>query len=103
MSTFKFQSNAILSHELQTPELNLPVPGIPILPPGVVAPEPQTLRYSSITKLYGVTGGGEPSSGEFEGFDLQETLKLASINGLPQEVGEYTLSVERTVISSDEL
>jgi hypothetical protein len=103
MSTFKFQSNAILSHELQEPELGLPVPGVPILPPGVVAPEPQTLHYSSTTKLYGVTGGGEPTVGTFEGFDLRETLRVAAINGVPPEVGEYTLSIERTVKSSDEL
>jgi hypothetical protein len=103
MSTFKFQSNAVISHELQAPELELPVPGIPILQPGVIAPEPQILRYSSTTKLYGVTGGGEPSGGAFEGFDLRETLKPVSISGVPPEVGEYTVSIERAIRSSDEL
>jgi len=103
MSTFTFQSNAVMSHELQAPELKLPVPGVPILPPGVVAPQPQILRYSSTTKLYGITDGGEPSSGEFEGFVVRERLGVTSISGLPPEVREYNLSIERTIKSSDEL
>jgi hypothetical protein len=103
MGTLKFQSTAILSHELQTLEAKLPVPGVPILPPGVVAPEPQTLSYLSTTKLYGIAGGAEPADGEFEGFNLRETLGLTPVKGLPPEVREYTLSIERTIKSSDEL
>ncbi|MDQ6809186.1 MAG: hypothetical protein M3Z64_07155, partial [Verrucomicrobiota bacterium] len=102
MNTRKFRSSVLLSEELQTPELKLPVPGIPMLPPGIVAPEPQTLRYDSATKLYGIGNFNDTAEGEHDGFYLRETINRTPLQGLPPEVVEYTVVVERTVRSSDE-
>jgi hypothetical protein len=103
MSTEKFRSSVLLAEELQAPELKLPVHGMAMLPPGVIAPEPQTLRYTSTTKLYGISGSDEPAEVEHDGFDLQELLKRIPISGVPPGIAEYSITVEKNIRSSDEL
>jgi hypothetical protein len=83
--------------------MNLPVDGIPMLPPDVVAPEKQTLRYTTHPKLYAIPPEQKPAEGDFEGIYLSERHVPRPQPNLPQYMGEYTISIQATVGTSGEL
>lgn len=82
--------------------MKLPVNGIPLLPPNVVAPEKQTLRYESAPKLYAIPPESQAADGEFEGLLLRESHVPTPQKDLPPHIGEYIISIEATVGSSTE-
>ena len=82
--------------------MKLPVDGIPLLPPDVIAPEKQVLRYVSATKLYAISPESVPVDCEFEGLRLREVHAPKPQTDLPAHIGEYTLNIEATIGSAAE-
>lgn len=102
------RSREELTSRLETPvigsasNMKLPVDGVPLLPPNVVAPEKQTLRYTSAPKLYAIPPESQAADGEFEGLLLREHHVPKPQKNLPPHIGEYTITIEATIGSSAE-
>ena len=74
-----------------------------MLPTGVIAPERQTLRFTCRPKLYGIPTAAKPFDGEVAGIRIREVFQPRLHSGLPPDIGDYVITVEKTVGSSDEL
>lgn len=83
--------------------MKLPIDGVPLLPPDVVAPEKQTLRYTSHAKLYAIGPEQTPLEGDLDGLYSRECHIPKPQQGLPQHIGEYTVTIEANIGSSKEL
>ena len=82
--------------------MNLP-DGVPLLPPDVLAPEMQVLRYTSHSKLYSIPSEAKPTEGDHEGLTFRESHEPESHPDLPGNVGRYRIIIEGSVGSSGEL
>ena len=83
--------------------MKLPVDGIPLLPPNVVAPERQVLRYITQTKHYAIPLDEKRGEGVYEGLYLQECHVPKPQPKFPPHFGEYTITVEANITTSGEL
>ena len=76
--------------------------GVPILPPDVIAPEKQILRYISHPKLYSIPAEAKPIADSHEGLFFRESHEVESHPDLPGNVGRYRITIEGSIGSSGE-
>lgn len=68
-----------------------------MLPPELVAPERQMVRFISATKLYAIPPECQAAVGDFEGLHLCERHVPKPAKDLPPNIGDYTVTIEASI------